>query len=141
MQCSITAVILPDLGSDIAHCGPLITRQPNPPTLRDIADAQNQWASDTSKVSQFLSAAESFNSGDLVSQAVTALANEKDELNRKTVLDNQFLFVSRPDENVQQANIEMVGQGTFMVVVNGLQALADNGANMSQSDVSTTIQS
>jgi hypothetical protein len=41
----------------------------------------------------------------------------------------------------QQANNELVDQGTFMVVVNGLQALADNGANMSPSDVSTAIQS
>jgi hypothetical protein len=141
MQYSITAAILFALGSNIAHCGPLIAQQSNPPTLQDIADAQNQWASDTSKVSQFLSAAESLNSGDLVSQAATALANEKDELNHKAVLDNQFLFVSNPDENVQQANNELVDQGTFMVVVNGLQALVDNGANMSPSDVSAAIQS
>ena len=89
----------------------------------------------------FLSAAESLNSGDLVSQAATALANEKDELNHKAVFDNQFVFVSNPDENVQQANNELVDQGTFMVVVNGLQALVDNGANMSPSDVSAAIQS
>jgi hypothetical protein len=107
----------------IAHCGPLIARQSNPPTLQDIAGAQNQWVSDTSKVSQFLSAAESLNSGDLVSQAATALANEKDELNHKAVLDNQFVFVSNPDKNVQQANNELVDHGTFMVVVNGLHAL------------------
>jgi hypothetical protein len=141
MQYSITTAILFALGSNIAHCSPLIARQSNPPTLQDIADAQNQWVSDTSKVSQFLSAAESLNSRDLVSQAATALANEKDELNHKAVLDNQFLFVSNPDENIQQANNELVDQGTFMVVVNGLQALVDNGANMSPSDVSAAIQS
>ena len=141
MQYSITAAVVFALGSNIAHCGPLIVRQFNPPTLQDIADAQNQWASDTSKVSQFLSAAESLNSGDLVSQAATALANEKDELNHKAVLDNQFVFVSNPDENVQQANNVLVDQGTFMVVVNGLQGLVDNGANMSPSDVSAAIQS
>jgi hypothetical protein len=141
MQYSIAAAILFALGSNIAHCGPLISRQSNPPTLQDIADAQNQWASDTSKVSQFLSAAESLNSEDLVSQAATALANEMDELNQKAVLDNQFLFVSNPDENIQQANNELVDQGTFMVVVNGLQALVDNGANMSPSEVSAAIQS
>lgn len=141
MQYSITAAIFFALGSNIAHCGPLIARQSNPPTLQDIADALNQWASDTSKVSQFLSAAESLNSGNLVSQAATALANEKDELNHKAVLDNQFVFVSNPDENVQQANNVLVDQGTFMVVVNGLQALVDNGANMSPSDISAAIQS
>ena len=87
---------------------------PNPLTLQDIADAQNQWASNISKVSQFLSVAESLNSRDLVSQAATALANKKDELIHKAVLDNQFVFASNPDENVQQANNELVDQGTFI---------------------------
>ncbi|KAH8650343.1 hypothetical protein BGZ60DRAFT_534431 [Tricladium varicosporioides] len=141
MQYTITAAIFFALCSNIARCGPLIVRQSNPPTLQDIADAQSQWASDTSKVSQFLSAAESLNPGDLVSQAATALANEKDELNHKAVLDNQFVFVSNPDENVQQANNVLVDQGTFMIVVNGLQALVDNGANMPPSNVSAAIQS
>jgi hypothetical protein len=141
MQYSITAAIFFSLGCNIAQCSPLFVQQSNPPPLQDIADAQNQWASDTSKVSQFLSAAESLNSGDLVSQAATALANEKDELNHKGVLDNQFVLVSNPDENVQQANNVLVDQGAFMVVVNGLQALIENGANMSPSDVSATIRS
>ncbi|KAH8650254.1 hypothetical protein BGZ60DRAFT_437038 [Tricladium varicosporioides] len=141
MQYSITAAIFFTFGSNIAHCDPLIVRQSHPPTLQDIANAQNQWASDTSKVSQFLSTAESLNSGDLVSQAATALANEKDELNHKAVLDNQFVFVSNPDENVRQANNVLVDQGIFMMVVNGLQALVDNGANMSPSDISAAIHS
>ncbi|KAH8653966.1 hypothetical protein BGZ60DRAFT_419069 [Tricladium varicosporioides] len=141
MQYSITAAISLILSSNMVYCGPLISRQTSLPTLQDIADAQNQWASDTSKVSQFLSAAESLNPGDLVSQAATALENEKDELNHKAVLDNKFLFVSNPDENVQQANSKLVDQGTFMVVVNGLQALVDNGANMSPKDVSAAIRS
>lgn len=141
MQYSIITAIFFALGCNIAHGGPLIARHSNTPTLQDIADAQNHWASDTSKVSQFLSAAESLNSGDLVSQAAIALANEKDELNHKAVLDNQFVFVSNPDENVQQANNKLVDQGTFMVVVNGLQALVDNGSNMSPSNISAAIQS
>jgi hypothetical protein len=68
------------------------------------------------------------NLGDLVSQVATALVNEKDRLNYKAILDNWFLFVSNPDENIQQANNELVDQDTFMVVVNGLQDLVDNGA-------------
>ena len=76
-----------------------------------------------------------------MSQAATALVNEKDELNHKAVLDNQFVFVSNPDKTVQQANNKLVDQGTFMVVVNGLQALVDNGANMSPSDISAATQS
>jgi hypothetical protein len=141
MKYSTTAAMLFLLGSKIAHCGPIISRQGNLPTLQNIADAQNQWASDTSKVSQFLSVAESLNSRDLVSQAAIALANEKDELCHKAVLDNQFIFVSNPDKNVQHANNELVDQGTFLAVVNGLQALVDNGAHMSPSDVSAAIKS
>ncbi|KAH8586723.1 hypothetical protein B0O99DRAFT_50154 [Bisporella sp. PMI_857] len=141
MKYSTTAAMLFLLGSKIAHCGPIISRQGNLPTLQNIADAQNQWASDTSKVSQFLSVAESLNSRDLVSQAAIALANEKDELSHKAVLDNQFIFVSNPDKNVQHANNELVDQGTFLAVVNGLQALVDNGAHMSPSDVSAAIKS
>jgi len=141
MQYSITTAVFFILGSNIVHCSPLIGRQSNPPSTQDIADAQNEWAADTSKVSQFLSAAESLDSGDLVTQATTALANEKDELIHKAVLDNQFLSVSNPDPNVQQANDTLVGQGTFMFVVNGLQALATNGASMSPSDVSAAILS
>ena len=117
MQFSITAVILFVLGFNSAHCGTIVSRQSKLPTLQDIADAQDQWAADTSKVSQFLSVAELLNSGDLVSQAATALANEKDELIHKAVLDNQFLFVTDPNKNVQQANDKLVGYGTFNVVV------------------------
>jgi hypothetical protein len=141
MKYSTTAAMCFLLGSKIAHCGPIISRQGNLPTLQNIADAQNQWASDTSKVSQFLSVAESLNSRDLVSQAAIALANEKDELSHKAVLDNQFIFVSNPDTNVQHANNELVDQGTFLAVVNGLQALVDNGAHMLPSDVSAAIKS
>jgi hypothetical protein len=142
MQYLISAAIVFALGSNIAHCRPLVVRQSNPPTLQDIADAQNQWASDTGTVSDFLSRAESLNSAlDLVSQAAIALRAENDELIHKAVLDSQFVFVAEPTASVQNANNVLVDQGTFGDVVAGLQGLVDNGANLSPSDVSAAIES
>lgn len=136
MQYSTTIAILAAL-SNLALGAPLISRQSNPPSIQHIADAQNEWAADTSKVSQFLSAAENLSPTDLVTQAATALANEKDELLHKMVLDNEFLS-SNP--SVQQANDVLVNQGKFQDVVNGLQDLADNGGSLTSDEVTSRIQ-
>jgi hypothetical protein len=141
MHFSTAATILFALGSNVAHSYPLTYRQSNPPTLNEIQTAQSEWSSDTTKVSQFLSVAESLSPEDLVAQAETAFTNEYDELYHKAVLDNQFVFVANPDANVQQANNELVDQGTFNVVLAGLQNLKANGLNMTPDEVSSLIQS
>jgi hypothetical protein len=142
MQYSIAATILLALGCNIVTCAPhfkLTTRQSFQDT-QTLAAAEN-WQTDTGTVSQFLSTAESLDPSDLVSQASTALSAELDELTRKSFLDLQFLQGNNPNTAVQAASTILVAQGTFQFVVNGLQGLADNGANMTPDDVTAAIQS
>jgi hypothetical protein len=133
MQYSIPLAILFALVFDIAACIPLTIRQV---ALQDIDTAQSNWDADTGIVSSFLSTAKSLDQADLTAQAGIALAAEKDELNWKAVLDSQFVFVSNPDSAAV-----LVDQGTFQIVVNGLQNLADNGATMTPDEVTTAVQS
>jgi hypothetical protein len=60
-----------------------------------------------------------------------------DELTHKAVLDSQFVFVQNPNAEVQQANNELVGQGTSAEVVSGLQNLADDSPSMSPDEFSS----
>jgi hypothetical protein len=135
MQYSSAATILLGLLANLSQGSPILeTRQM--PSISQIADAQNQWAADTSKVSQFLSAAPNLSGQELTMQAAAALASEKDELTHKAVLDMAFLST---DLSVQQANAVLVTQSTFQVVVNGLNNLATNGASLSQGQVNTLV--
>jgi len=122
----------------IASAAPALTARQTP-SIQDIADAQNQWASDTSKVSQFLSAAPSLSGQDLADQAAAALSSENDELTHKAVLDNTFVFVTPANSDVQNANNILVDQGNFAFVVNGLNDLATNGASFDQDHINAAI--
>ena len=138
MLFSLSTAILLAL-STLSPAAPLTSRQSNPPSPQDIADAANEWAADTSKVSQFLSAASSLSGSDLATQAATALSNELDELTHKAILDEQFNTADNP--GVEQANNVLAGpQQTFQIVVDGLTNLANNGASMTPDQVAAEVQ-
>ncbi|KAI1130786.1 hypothetical protein F5Y10DRAFT_262729 [Nemania abortiva] len=105
-------------------------------TNQQLADAQNQWRADTARVSQFLSAVPTLSGSALQSAASAALGSENDELLHKKVIDGAF--GSNPD--IVGANNVLVNEGTFQAVVNALAELANNGANMSPSQISTLLQ-
>ncbi|KAI1076717.1 hypothetical protein F5B20DRAFT_307382 [Whalleya microplaca] len=108
------------------------------PTVK-IGNAANKWSADTSKVSQFLSAASSLSGHHLVEHATVALSAEKDELIHKGVLDQQFLAPSSPNRAVIVANNILVDQGTFQFVVDGLTILSNHGASLSRKQVNSII--
>ncbi|KAI0398994.1 hypothetical protein F4802DRAFT_82602 [Xylaria palmicola] len=101
-----------------------------------LADAQNQWRADTSRVSQFLSAAPTLSGEGLATAAAAALASEQDELTHKAVLDGALLAT---DARVRAADDVLVAQGTFQSVVDALQQLTDSGAAMSPADVAALV--
>ena len=109
------------------------------PSTDDLSNAANAWAADTSRVSQFLSAAPGLSGQDLADQAAAALASENDELTQKAVLDSMFVFVAYPDSSVQQANHVLVDQKRFQFAVDGLSDLANNGATFSTDQISEAI--
>ncbi|KAI1142843.1 hypothetical protein F5Y05DRAFT_133747 [Hypoxylon sp. FL0543] len=104
-------------------------------SISDISTAQNEWAADTSKVSQFLSAAPGLRGSALTTQAQAALDAELDELTRKAVLDAQF----SKDPSVQAASATLGRPDTFQTVVDGLRRFADDGASMSAADVGALV--
>ncbi|KAI0182857.1 hypothetical protein EV127DRAFT_448624 [Xylaria flabelliformis] len=105
-------------------------------STQQLADAQNQWRADTSKVSQFLSAVPTLHGSQLEAAAQVALAAENDELLHKKVLDDTF----SSDKRIVDANDVLVNQGTFQSVVDALGKFATSGATMSSSDISTLLQ-
>ncbi|OTA99911.1 hypothetical protein M426DRAFT_15967 [Hypoxylon sp. CI-4A] len=104
-------------------------------SIDDISAAVNGWASDTSRVSQFLSSASSLSGKDLASHGATALASEQDELTHKAVLDGPF----GSDPNVKSASATLGRPDTFQFVVDGLRKFADDGASMSAADVASLV--
>ncbi|KAI1759557.1 hypothetical protein GGR53DRAFT_135180 [Hypoxylon sp. FL1150] len=104
-------------------------------SISDIGDAQNGWAADTSRVSQFLSAAPNLSGTALTSQAQAALDSELDELTRKAVLDGQF----GNDASIQEAGATLSRPDTFQFVVDGLRQLATQGAGMSAAEVNALV--
>ncbi|KAJ8113632.1 hypothetical protein ONZ43_g5113 [Nemania bipapillata] len=138
MQFSLTTVLPAVLAAFIPLTQALPANLLSRATIQQIADAQNQWRSDTSDVSQFLSAVPSFlgAGSKLSSAAQPALASEKDELLHKKVLDDAF----GSDPRIINANEVLVNQGTFQFVVDSLQNYAENGSTMSDDDVTTLLQ-
>ncbi|KAI1774684.1 hypothetical protein F4818DRAFT_418585 [Hypoxylon cercidicola] len=104
-------------------------------SISDISGAQNAWAADTSKVSQFLSAAPKLRGASLAGAAQAALDAELDELTRKKVLDGQF----GGDPSVKAADATLTRPDTFQFVVDGLRTLATDGASMSAADVAALV--
>ncbi|KAI1276082.1 hypothetical protein F5Y07DRAFT_368018 [Xylaria sp. FL0933] len=104
-------------------------------SIQQLADAENSWRADTSMVSQFLSAVPTLRGAALVSAGRVALNAETDELLHKKVLDQAF----SSDPRIVQANNILVNQGTFQSVVDALQDFADNGATMSEAQITTLL--
>ena len=136
MQYAFTTAILFALSCNIAYSIPLAARQ----DPESVDTAQGNWVADTSLVSNFLSIAETLSGNKLANQAQAALNAENDELTWKAALDSVFVFVDNPDPTVQVANGVLVDQGTFMIVVNGLQDLATNGAGYTTDQVVAKVQ-
>ncbi|KAI0419292.1 hypothetical protein F5X98DRAFT_335725 [Xylaria grammica] len=109
---------------------------PRDQVTQQLADAQNEWRADTSKVSQFLSAVPTLQGSKLEAAAQVALDAENDELLHKKVLDQNF----SADQRIVQANDVLVTQGTFQSVVDALANFAQNGASMSPTEISTLLQ-
>ncbi|KAI1754012.1 hypothetical protein F4782DRAFT_494731 [Xylaria castorea] len=105
-------------------------------SIQQLADAQNQWRADTSKVSQFLSAVPTLQGSQLEAAAQVALNAENDELLHKAVLDQSF----SSDKRIADANDVLVNQRTFQSVVDALGQFAKSGATMSPSEISTLLQ-
>ncbi|KAI0521256.1 hypothetical protein F5B22DRAFT_596317 [Xylaria bambusicola] len=103
---------------------------------QQIADAQNSWRADTSMVSQFLSSVPTLRGAELQSAAQVALNAEIDELTHKKVLDGVF----SSDPRIVQANNILVNQGTFQSVVDALQSFTDDGASMSEAEITTLLR-
>ncbi|KAK5635320.1 hypothetical protein RRF57_011032 [Xylaria bambusicola] len=103
---------------------------------QQIADAQNSWRADTSMVSQFLSAVPTLRGAKLESAAKAALNAEVDELTHKKALDGVF----SSDPRIVQANNILVNQGTFQSVVDALQTFTDNGASMSDAEITALLR-
>ncbi|KAI8633293.1 hypothetical protein F5Y19DRAFT_417348 [Xylariaceae sp. FL1651] len=138
MQYSLTAmlpVVLVSLLS-LTQALPFETVVGRAVSNQDIADAQNQWRSDTSQVSQFLSAVPNLQGASLASAAQVALAAENDELLHKAVLDQAF----GSDPRIVNANNILAVEQTFQGVVDALSDFAQNGASMSPSQVANLLQ-
>ncbi|KAI4862789.1 hypothetical protein F4820DRAFT_398592 [Hypoxylon rubiginosum] len=131
MLSSIAISFLLGLAS-LTHAAPTLGARAS---ISDIAGAQNAWASDTSHVSQFLSAAPTLSGASLTSQAQAALDAELDELTRKAVLDKQFAA----DPSVQAAGATLARPDTFQFVVDGLRQFATQGASMSATEVNALV--
>ncbi|XXH05583.1 hypothetical protein Hte_012015 [Hypoxylon texense] len=112
---------------------------PTPLSIEELGGARNAWASDTSKVSQFLSAAPSLTGAALASQAAAAFAAESDEKAQKAVLDKQFAR-SDGDDEVRAAKAVLERPDTFQAVLDGLEALASAaGAGYSAAQVADAV--
>ncbi|KAI0435713.1 hypothetical protein F4803DRAFT_544584 [Xylaria telfairii] len=120
----------------MAHCLPACINSRTSPSIQQLADAQNQWRADTSKVSQFLSAVPTLNGDQLETEGQIALDAENDELLHKKVLDQAF----SSDPRIVAANDVLVNQGTFQSVVDALEKFATSGATMKPSEISTLLQ-
>ncbi|KAI0204915.1 hypothetical protein F4808DRAFT_456657 [Astrocystis sublimbata] len=135
MQFSITA-ILPIVATffALAQGAPAVIDARA--TNKQLADAQNGWAADTSKVSQFLSAVPTLHGAQLQAAAKVALAAEKNELVHKKVLDGAF----GSDKRIVGANNVLVNKGTFQSVVDALAVFSTRGAKMSQADINALLR-
>jgi hypothetical protein len=134
MQYSLATLLVSFLS--LAQALPTTIMSKTPLSNQDLANAQNQWRADTSKVSQFLGAVPTLTGTQLTAAAQVALDAEKDELLHKKVLDYQF----GSDPRIAEANSVLVTQGTFQSVVDALANFAKNGATMSPSQISTLLQ-
>ncbi|KAF2230802.1 hypothetical protein EV356DRAFT_519317 [Viridothelium virens] len=107
------------------------------PTAGDLNNAVFKWQSDTGLVSNFLNVAVDPNGPptgqDLLNDAASAFSSENDELNWKAVIDSSDLAFEDP--RIAQANDTLVTQGTFQMVVQGLQDISINGDSVRQADV------
>ncbi|KAH8167822.1 hypothetical protein CIB48_g461 [Xylaria polymorpha] len=138
MQFSVNAMLPIVLATfvSIAHSLPAGIDSRASPSIQQLADAQNQWRADTSKVSQFLSAVPTLHGSQLEAAGQVALDAENDELLHKKVLDQAF----SSDPRIVAANDVLVNQGTFQSVVDALGKFATSGATMSPSEISTLLK-
>ncbi|KAI3331753.1 hypothetical protein HD806DRAFT_168661 [Xylariaceae sp. AK1471] len=134
MQYSLATILVSFLS--LTQALPTGVLSKTPVSNQDLADAQNQWRADTSKVSQFLSAVPTLKGTELTAAAQVALDAENDELLHKKVLDYEF----GSDPRIADATNVLVNQGTFQSVVDALANFAKNGATMSPSQISTLLQ-
>ncbi|KAI0178849.1 hypothetical protein GGR52DRAFT_569757 [Hypoxylon sp. FL1284] len=133
MLFSIAISFLLGLFASLASAAPTLGARAS---ISDISGAQNAWAADTSKVSQFLSSAARLSGTTLTGRAQTALDAELDELTQKAVLDGQF---KASDPSVQAADATLTRPDTFQFVVDGLRQLSTSGASMSSADVAALV--
>ncbi|KAI9656305.1 MAG: hypothetical protein M1821_004968 [Bathelium mastoideum] len=135
--------------SSISTASPLLSkRQSTPPppqatptepqpTADDLNNAVLKWQADTGLVSNFLNVAVDPNGPptgqDLLNDASSAFGSETDELNWKAVIDGSD--VAFEDTRIAQANEILVTQGTFNMVVQGLQDISVSGDIVRQQDV------
>ncbi|KAI6088192.1 hypothetical protein F4821DRAFT_234832 [Hypoxylon rubiginosum] len=134
MLSSIAASFLLGLVS-LTHAAPTAIVLTPRASASDVGDAQNSWAADTSRVSQFLSAAPDLSGSDLVEQAQAALDIFNGELAYKAVLDGVF----GGDPAVQAAAATLARPGTFQFVANGLQQFTTEGAGMDKTAVDILV--
>ncbi|KAF1984917.1 hypothetical protein K402DRAFT_296378, partial [Aulographum hederae CBS 113979] len=93
--------------------------------------AVDAWMRDTGVVSNFLNRATSYTDDTTFkNQARIAASAEVDELTNKAVLD-QYM---PNDQSVQAAN-KTLSNGSFQLVVDKLQEMADQGMKVAQQDV------
>jgi hypothetical protein len=123
MKCSIISAaavmaLLPALGA----AGLITKRQATGPTANQLAQAVNDWQADTAAVSAFLNFAPTFtDEAAFINAAQSALNSENDETFHKAVIDMTFFNV------IGEANNTLITEGTFNMVVMGLQNLVNNG--------------
>ena len=119
--------------------GPLLKERQSPqPTADDLNNAVLDWQADTQDVSSFLDFAASFtdadgSNSDFMFDALSATNSEKDELTHKAVIDSSDLAFE--DARIAEANNTLVTMGTFQLVVNGLQDMANEGESVIASEV------
>jgi hypothetical protein len=96
-------------------------------TAQALQAAADNWAFDTSQVSNFLNTGKSLTGQQFNQGANIAYNAEVDELTHKAILDQ----VIGNDPDVSIAN-QTLTNGVFQSVVNNLQIMADQGANTQQ---------
>lgn len=96
-------------------------------TAQALQAAADNWAFDTSQVSNFLNTGKSLTGQQFNQGANIAYNAEVDELTHKAILDQ----IIGNDPDVSIAN-QTLTNGVFQSVVNNLQIMADQGANTQQ---------
>ncbi|KAI0477071.1 hypothetical protein GGR56DRAFT_673486 [Xylariaceae sp. FL0804] len=119
---------------------PIITTARAESTVDKVATAVNNWASDTSLVSEFLSRAASLRGFELERAAQAALATAKDEPVQKAALDRVFVTPGPPQSVAAVVAASGVLDDVFPDVVNGLSILALNGASLTEAAVERNVR-